>query len=143
MELFLNVNLLEEIVLPKSISFIGGNVFKDCRNLKKINLSVCDKLEKIEYGSFSGCESLEEIKIPKNITSIGEKAFGGCVNLVKVDFSECDKLEKIGNGAFCDCALFKFAFPKSITELCEQVRSKVVLTYARSIFQNILISATL
>ena len=82
---------LEEIVLPKSISFIGGNVFKDCRNLKKINLSVCDKLEKIEYGSFSGCESLEEIKIPKNITSIGAKAFGGCVNLVNVDFREFNK----------------------------------------------------
>lgn len=76
-------------------------------------------MEKIEYGSFSGCESLEEIKIPKNITSIEAKAFGGCVNLVNVDFSECDKLEKIGNGAFCDCALsYKFAFPKSsITDI--------------------------
>ena len=54
---------------------MGGNVFKDCCNLKKINLSVCDKLEKIEYGSFSGCESLEEIKNYKIAVQNGDYMF--------------------------------------------------------------------
>ena len=48
---------------------MGGNVFKDCRNLKKINLSVCDKLEEAIDESLKKAELLRQ--------SILKKAFSG------------------------------------------------------------------
>lgn len=70
-------NTLKEIIFPKNITTIIGR-FKVIQSIEKIDLSQCDKLEKIEEDTFRNCKTLKEVKLPKSITAIEETAFKFC-----------------------------------------------------------------
>ena len=84
---FINCEMLTSVILPNTITRIGGykgdaNVFANCIALKSINLPV--SLELIGVGSFMNCTNLKELVIPESLTSIRNiyiKAFKGCSNL--------------------------------------------------------------
>lgn len=74
-------NLIEEIVLPKGIKYIGGRAFYTCKKLKKINLDVVEK--RIDEGAFKECEALKKVYVPENVI-IENQAFWGCKSLSQV-----------------------------------------------------------
>ena len=85
---FWHCSSLAEIVIPASVTSIGGL-------------------------AFSGCGSLSSIVIPPSITSIGEGAFGGCGFLSSIVIP--DSVTNIGNGAFNNCASLQYlSIPKSV-----------------------------
>lgn len=87
---------IKEVVLPKSVDFIGRRAFASS-GLTKINLL---NVRKIEYEAFA-ITRLNEITIPKYITCIAARTFYGCLYLEKIFFSE--GLLEIGNDAFNLC----------------------------------------
>ena len=122
-------NTLKEIIFPKNITTIIGR-FNVIQSIEKIDLSQCDKLEKIEKDTFWGCDalkkvklpesitaiednafsfcySLKEINIPNRVTAIGESAFEKCEALEKIDLLQCDKLKKIEKDTFWACNALK------------------------------------
>ncbi len=66
---------LERVNIPKTVESIDGTAFKDCYNLKYVNIDFGSQLTEIGYEAFSGCGSLTSFSIPSTVTTIGDEAF--------------------------------------------------------------------
>ena len=75
---------LISIKLPKTLKYIENHTFKNCINLKQVDLSECENLE-----------------------HIGQYAFDNCVNLKELDLSKCKNLKRICDYCFFNCDEFK------------------------------------
>lgn len=91
--------LVDSIILPPSVTTIGGWAFQECSKLTYVNLPAM--LEEIPQGCFSGCTSLSKIKLPGGITKIGHEAFQRCNGLTGFDFPAT--LREVGTNAFSGC----------------------------------------
>ena len=94
---------IADIYNGKPVTSIGGDAFRDCVNLKRINLP--DSLTKISDGAFEGCSSLESIKIPDEVTYIGTWAFSECIGLTEIVIP--DKVPRLEAYAFENCVNLK------------------------------------
>ena len=74
--LYVNGELIEDLVIPNSVTSIG------------------------DY-SFTDCGSITSVTIPNSVTSIGKESFGGCSNLMSITIPNC--VETIDDSAFNDC----------------------------------------
>ena len=111
---FFDCTSLAEIVIPDSVTSIGGHAFSCCTSLSKVQLS--NNLTIIEAGTFRDCTSLTEIVIPDSVTEIGESAFSGCTSLSKVKLS--NNLTRIEVATFYGCtSLAEIVIPDSVTEI--------------------------
>ena len=97
--LYLNGELVTDLVIPDSVTSIGYYAFRNCKSLTSVTIP--DSVESIGIEAFSGCTSLTSVTIGNGVTSIGQYAFYGCTSLTSVT---------IGNGvkfidwdAFRDC----------------------------------------
>lgn len=64
---------LESIVLPDSVTSIGGRAFIGCSALRRVNIP--DSVTSIGHRAFHALLNLEGISIPESVTSVGELAF--------------------------------------------------------------------
>lgn len=96
---FSNCEELESVIIPNSITDIGGGCFERCINLKYIHLS--DNLTKLSEETFVSCESLQSIDIPQSVTSIGDQCFVGCFQLTNINIPK--SLKQLGVGCFYAC----------------------------------------
>ena len=76
---FKNNEIIEEVVIPNSITTISENAFANCKNLAKITLN--EGVLNIKGKAFINCNKLTDITIPNSVESIGDYAFKGCYNL--------------------------------------------------------------
>ncbi len=67
---------------------IKTGAFSGCASLTEVCLS--DSVKRIEQDAFENCTSLTEIEIPKNVYE-GGNWFGGCVNLTNIAVAEGNK----------------------------------------------------
>lgn len=74
---------VKSIIIPDSITEIGGSAFHYCAGLTEINIP--SSVRKIGSGAFTGCSGLTEIVIPEGVEEIGIDAFSYCTGLTKVD----------------------------------------------------------
>ena len=56
-ETFANCSSLKRVVLPESLTVIGGSAFKNCRNLREIVIG--SEVTKIGYSAFFNCHNLK------------------------------------------------------------------------------------
>ena len=73
--------VLEQVVLPDSVAFIGHSAFRGMTNLKSVRFP--EKLRKIWNAAFYE-SGLEEAVLPETLTFLGADAFGGCKSLRSV-----------------------------------------------------------
>lgn len=107
---------ITSVVIPDTITNIGGFVFDGCINLKSITLP--KNLNNMWQYALTRC-GIETITIPGNVTSIVPFTFYQCRNLKTVILSEGTK--KICSWAFKDCAsLTEVYLPSSLTEISEK-----------------------
>ena len=78
--LYLNNELVTDLVIPSSVTSIGENAFVGCSSLK--SLEIPSSVTSIGFQAFWGCSSLTSIVIPSSVTSIGNYAFSKCSNLI-------------------------------------------------------------
>lgn len=126
---------IEEIQLPSSLKIIGDGAFKQCNNLKTVNINdsvvwigeeafmetqiqqVVFSNELIGIGkcAFAYCEELRSITFGENIKFIGEEAFVDCINLESVEFGN---IHAVGRRAFYNCDNLKSVFvPDAATDI--------------------------
>lgn len=105
---------LESVEFPDSVEDIGGFVFCNCENLRKVKLPA--ELTKVNSCTFEGCKSLEQIEIPDSVTMIGDWAFLNCEKLRAIDLPS--GLKTLKGGAFQGCASLKhIELPSGLTEM--------------------------
>ena len=111
---FKGYDSLTEIIIPNSVTSIGDNAFSSCTNLTEITIP--NSVTSIGTAAFSGCTSLKEIIIPNSVTSIADMAFSGCTNLTKITIP--DSVTSIGDHAFSSCTnLTEIIIPDSVTSI--------------------------
>ena len=96
---FRDKNTLIRVMLPKSISKIGGSAFSGCYNLLSVG-HIPDNVRHIGDNTFWCCNELKSINLPQQLEEIGAYAFAYCDKLKWKNFSLPNTLKKIGDSAF-------------------------------------------
>ena len=105
---------ITKVVIPKSVTTLGGAAFVGCLSLTSINIP--DSVTSIGDDAFAYCTSLASINIPNSVTSIGDDAFGYCGSLASINIP--NSVTSIGGSAFDYCSsLTSINIPNSVTSI--------------------------
>ena len=107
---FIGYSSQTSITIPDSVTSIGDYAFYDCSSLTSINIP--DGVTSIGNGVFCDCSSLTSITIPDSVTSIGNYAFRGCSSLTSINIP--DGVTFIGYSAFYGCSSLKNVYVESL-----------------------------
>lgn len=99
--LYLNNELIAELIIPDSVTEIKDYAFYNCTNLTSIIIP--DSVISIGIEAFCYCDGLTSAAIGDGVTSIGANAFRGCSSLTNTVFGDNIQLTNIDSGAFYDC----------------------------------------
>ena len=112
--LYLNGELVTDLVTPDSVTIIREYAFYNCTSLTSITIP--DSVTSIGNYAFSSCTSLTSITIPDSVTSIGNYAFSSCTSLTSITIP--DSITTISNYAFSGCtSLTSVTIPDSVTSI--------------------------
>ena len=98
-DLYVNGELVTELVIPENISTIGKNAFSDIASITAIVGN--ENLTSIQQDAFAGCVNLRTIRNANKVTFIGDAAFACCPELKSMDVLE--SVITIGADAFFEC----------------------------------------
>ena len=113
-KLYLNGNLVTNLVIPNSVKSIGSYAFFGCPGLTSVTIG--DGVTSIGDYAFGGCSGLTSITIPNSVTSIGDYAFWYCSGLTSITI--LSGVTSIGNSAFVGCSgLTSITIPNSVTSI--------------------------
>ena len=101
--LYLNNEEVTDLVIPKSVTTIGGYAFYGGSYLTSVAFH--DAITEIGNFAFYGCKKLTSVTIPASVTTIGEYAFSDCKNLTSMNIGS--SVKKIGNKSFSGCSKLK------------------------------------
>ncbi len=112
--LYINGELVKDIVIPDGVTSIGDQAFDSCSGLTSITIP--DSVTSIGDRAFASCTSLTSITIPDSVTSIGDVAFASCSGLTSITIP--DSVTSIGDRAFAYCtSLTSITIPDSVTNI--------------------------
>ena len=77
--LYLNDEMVTNLVIPDSVSIIKESAFFNCKSL--MNVTIPKSVSYIARWAFYGCQKLISVVIPDNVDAINYGAFGGCTSL--------------------------------------------------------------
>ena len=105
--IFQCTNMDEHITIPntiisKPVSRIGGKVFANRENLKRVDFGV--SVQNIGAQSFMGCTALTNLHIPANVIYVEREAFANCTGLEEVRLEGVLHIEE---KAFAGCSNLK------------------------------------
>ena len=98
-KLYLNGELVTDLVVPNDVTEIGSYVFYYCTALKSIIIP--DNVTSIGKGAFGNCYKAEHLSLGDGLATIGDYAFYGCKKIPELVVPE--GVESIGAGAFDGC----------------------------------------
>lgn len=103
---------LESVLLPSSLTSIGGASFGGCNSLTSVLIPT--SVTSINNSAFYGCSGLTSITIPSSVTSIADHTFSDCSGLTSVSIST--SATTIGAYAFSRCSgLTSVSIPSLVT----------------------------
>ena len=109
---------LESIVLPNEITKIESNLFLECIKLRTVNIP--NNVVEISDFAFNSCKSLRRLTLPDGLISIGDMAFMNCINLREINIPSTT--EVIGNQVFHKCKLLESLYlPSSLNFVGENI----------------------
>ena len=112
--LYLNDELVTELVIPEGVTEIKDYAFENCKGLTSVVIP--GSVTRIEYGAFSDCSGLTSVTIPNSVTSIGYGTFYGCSALTSIEIP--NSVTSIGNFAFKGCSgLTSVTIGNSVTSI--------------------------
>ena len=113
-KLYLNGELVTELVIPNDITEIKNYAFTGFNSLT--NVTIGNSVTAIGNRAFYGCTGLTSVTIPNSVTTIRESAFQDCTGLESVTIP--NNVTTIGGYAFYDCSsLTSVNIPNSVTTI--------------------------
>ena len=97
--LYVNGELVKDLVIPNNVTRIRNYAFYYCYRLESVTIP--SSVTSIGKSAFSFCSGLTSIEIPNSVTSIGDYAFHYCGGLTSVTIG--NGVTSIGNCAFRYC----------------------------------------
>jgi hypothetical protein len=92
---------LKSIQIPASVTEIGMCAFENCRSMENVNFGTNSQLKTIDNWAFYACHGLKDIVIPTGVTNVGDGAFWGCEYLS--DLTLPSTVQKINDNGFDGC----------------------------------------
>lgn len=112
--LYLNGELVTELVIPESVAVIKDYAFYSCGSLSSVTIP--NNVKNIGYRAFEDCSGLKDVIIGNGVTEIGNSAFSNCNLLQNVTIG--NGVTSIGWNAFFMCYwLANIEIPKSVTSI--------------------------
>ncbi|MDE6633456.1 MAG: leucine-rich repeat protein, partial [Muribaculaceae bacterium] len=97
--LYIDGEEVTEVVIPESVTSIGGYTFSGCRGLTSVVIG--NSVTSIGGSAFDGCSSLASVEIPNSVKEIGGSAFSGCSGLTSMVIGS--SVQTIGKDVFNKC----------------------------------------
>ena len=126
--LYLNGNLITELVIPSDITRIKTQAFRGCSCIKKATIH--DGVTTLGEYSFNTCTGMTSIKLPNNTTIIPRGMFSGCSSLQDVTIPS--GVTTIAFSAFWGCNLNSITVPSNVTSIgsntfynCENLKTVI------------------
>ena len=123
--LYLDNQLVTNLVIPNSVTSIGNWAFYGCTSLTSITIP--DSVTTIGEDAFLGCSSLTSVTIPNSVTSIGKSAFEDCKSLTSITIP--DSVTSIGGSAF-----------DKTTTLITSCNNEYVINYIKSNYYKLFLN---
>ena len=115
--LYLNGEVIFNLVIPDDINSIGDYAFYDCKGLTSVTIP--NSVTSIGESAFECCWSLTSVTIPNSVTSIGDRAFSYCKRLTSVTIP--NSVTSIGEYTFFNCyGLTSIYIPESVTRISQE-----------------------
>lgn len=102
---------LASVTIPDGVTSIGVSAFAFCNSLA--NVTIPSGVLNIDAGAFSGT-SLTSVIIPNSVKNVGDRAFW-FTNLTNITIP--DSMISIGDSAFASCGLETVTIPSSVTKI--------------------------
>lgn len=112
--LYLNGELVEDLVIPDGVAIIGLYAFSGCTSLTSVTIP--DSVTSIGYYAFGQCSWLKNVTIGNGVTSIGTCAFQACDALKSVTMG--NNVKTIGARAFEYCGALESVYVTDIADWC-------------------------
>lgn len=108
--LYLNNNILTDIEIPTTITYIKDYSFRGYKSLKSVR--ILETVNKICTEAFSQCENLVEVSLPNSLDTLGSRVFSGCKSLTTINLP--DSIKELGGGVFQSTGLMSIKIPSGI-----------------------------
>lgn len=113
-QLFADCNKLESVEIPDSVTYINDYAFAGCSNLSEVKLN--KGLKYIEQAAFKNCTNLKNVSLPSTVLGVSWSAFENCSQLEEVKLN--NKIYRISDFAFKNCSSLKeIQIPDSIKSI--------------------------
>lgn len=123
-KLYLNNNLVTDLVVPDSVQRIRDCAFKDYTDLKSVVIG--NGVKQIDQEAFDGCTFLENVTLGNAVTEISFYAFR---NTAIKDITIPDSVERVYRSAFGDCRFLESAtIGNSVKDLSDVFKNCYALT---------------
>ena len=115
---FKNATCLTSVTIPSSVTSIGYQAFYGCSNLTTVNFNAenCTTMGSSSSPVFYNCTSFSTLNIGENVENIPEYAFKGCSGLETITIG--NSLESIADYAFSNCSSLTAVYISDISQWC-------------------------
>lgn len=103
--LYLNGNLVTDLVIPDNVTKISAAAFKDCTSLKTLTLG--KNVKEVSTAAFSGCKGLNSVSLNEGLSKLYDTVFLGCSAVEDIVIP--DSVGELGERVFESCTSLKSA----------------------------------
>ncbi|MBQ6276932.1 MAG: leucine-rich repeat domain-containing protein [Bacteroidales bacterium] len=118
---FKNATCLTSVTIPSSVTSIGYQAFYGCSNLTTVNFNAenCTTMGSSSSPVFYNCTSFSTLNIGERVKSIPDYAFSDCTGLTEITIP--DSVTNIGSYAFRGCSgLTEITIPDLVVNIGSQ-----------------------
>ena len=119
-DLYLNGEILTDLVIPSDITVLNFGAFYGCTSLKSVTIP--SHVTSIGKSAFCKCTSLTNVTMENGVTTLGDSVFANCSGLAEITIPQ--SVTKIGVNTFSSTSLKSVTIPNSVTSIGEGAFSR-------------------